>query len=139
MKNSIKQDLRLQCWEMRYFPKFFFNLYKCQSTICMWFIPMSSAVRIWQFLRQICFFSYFPISKVKLARSAQRHFEDKCSTGTTGFSQERAWKQCIKHIRINQIKSNLVVEWKMIPGQLFLVSSCLPAVVHVYFMSCRIR
>lgn len=85
MKSSIKQDLRPQCWEMCYFPKFFFNLYKCQSTICMWFIPTSSAVRICQFLRQICSFSYFPISKVKLARSAQGQFEDKCSTAQLAF------------------------------------------------------
>lgn len=108
IKISTKQDLGLQCWEMCYFPKFFLNLYHCQNGICMWFISMSSSVRICQFLRQICSFSSFPIYKVILARSAQGHFEDKCSTGTAGFSQEKAWKQCIKQIRIIIIKNILL-------------------------------
>lgn len=103
-KSSTKQDLRLQCWEMCYFPKFFFNLYQCQTGICMWFISISSAVRICQFLRQMCSSSSSPISKIMIARSAQGHFEDKCCTGTAGFSQEKSWKQCIKHIRIEKIK-----------------------------------
>lgn len=98
MKRSIKQDLRLQCWGMCYFPKFFFNLYKCQSGICMWFISTSSAVRICQFLRQICSFSCFAVSKVMFARSAQGHLEDKA------FLRKGLGKKCIKHIRINKMK-----------------------------------
>lgn len=105
-KQNEKQDkagFKMQFWGMCYFPKFFFNLYKCQRGICMWFISTSSIVRSATFWGKSTASATFLSLKSCLLGQHRDTLKIKCSMGTAGFSQERAWKWCIKHIRKNKI------------------------------------